>query len=123
MHVGWYRVNYDKNNWDLLIQQLNDDHEKLDSNSRAQLLDDSFNLGRAELIDQTVFLEITKYLTKETYPLAFIPAFNGLNTISNLIVNEFETNELFKVIFIFIIFLLAKNYILKIKNRHITKKR
>lgn len=98
MHVGWYRVNYDKNNWDLLIQQLNDDHEKLDSNSRAQLLDDSFNLGRAELIDQTVFLEITKYLTKESSPLVFRPIFSAIYDIEKLISDDLVTFDLFKVI-------------------------
>ena len=97
MHAGWYRVNYDENNWNLLIKQLNDDHELFDINSRAQLLDDSFNLGRAELIEQTVFLEITKYLVKESSPMAFTPAFDGFNIMSDLIVNEYETFELFKV--------------------------
>ena len=96
-HAGWYRVNYDKQNWMLLINQLNDDHEQLDTNARAQLLDDSFNLGRAELIEQTVFLDISKYLSKETSPLVFSPAFSGFSKISSLIVNEYETFELFKV--------------------------
>ena len=96
-HAGWYRVNYDKSNWMLLIQQLNDDHEMLDMNARAQLIDDSFNLGRAELIEQTVFLDISKYLSKETSPLAFSPAFSGFSKIASLIVNEYETFQLFKV--------------------------
>ena len=97
-HSGWYRVNYDKENWNLLIKQLiEDDHEVFDLNARAQLLDDSFNLGRAELIEQTIFLDISKYLKKETSPMPFSPVFTAFSKISSLIVNEFETFELFKV--------------------------
>ena len=96
-HAGWYRVNYDKQNWNLLIKQLNENHLMFDANARAQLLDDSFNLGRAELIEQTVFLDITKYLSKEKSPLAFMPAFTGFNTISTLLANTYETFEMFKV--------------------------
>ena len=96
-HAGWYRVNYDEQNWNLLIKQLNENHLMLDSNARAQLLDDSFNLGRAELIEQTIFLDITKYLSKEKSPLAFIPAFNALGTMSTQIASTYETFEMFKV--------------------------
>ena len=96
-HAGWYRVNYDKQNWMLLINQLNDDHEILNRNSRAQLLDDSFNLGRAELIEQTVFLDISKYLSKETSPLVFRTAFAAWNDIEKLISDDLVTFELFKV--------------------------
>jgi aminopeptidase N len=97
-HAGWYRVNYNKSNWMLLIQQLNDDHEILSRNARAQLIDDSFNLGRAELIDQTVFLDISKYLSKETSPLAFRPAFVAWSEMEKLISDDLVTYGRFKVI-------------------------
>jgi aminopeptidase N len=96
-HAGFYRVNYDSKSWDLLIKQLNDDHDLIDRVSRAQLIDDSFNLGRAEIIDQTVFLKINQYLVKESSPLAFIPAFNGLNIISSLISTEVDAFDAYKV--------------------------
>jgi aminopeptidase N len=98
-HSGWYRVNYDITNWNLLINQLkNDDHRLIHPIHRAQLLDDSFNLGRAEVIDQIVFFNISKYLTKETDGLAFTAAFAGFNFMSSFIEDETETYELFKVI-------------------------
>ena len=65
-HSGFFRVNYDQQNWDLLIKQLNENHLLIDPINRAQLLDDSFNLGRAEIVDQLLFLNITKYLKIET---------------------------------------------------------
>jgi hypothetical protein len=40
-HSGFYRVNYDLNNWNLLIKQLNNENYTLiDETSRAQLIDD-----------------------------------------------------------------------------------
>jgi aminopeptidase N len=100
-HSGWYRINYDENNWKLLIDQLNTDHLLIDPVHRAQLLDDSFNLGRAEIIDQLVFLNINKYLVNEIDPLPFRPALNGLNTITPLIEDDFESFELYKVNLLF----------------------
>lgn len=64
---------------------------------RAQLLDDSFNLGRAEIIDQLRFLEITKYLTKELDGLAFTPAFTGLNFMTTFIEDVPEIYDVYKV--------------------------
>jgi hypothetical protein len=95
-HAGWYRINYDEQNWQLLITQLNVNHLLIDVTSRAQLLDDSFNLGRAEILDQLRFLEISEYLQSEQDPLPFVPAFTGLNFIGNLLINDYETFQLYK---------------------------
>lgn len=45
--AGFYRVNYDDNNWKLITQQLVTDHSVIHVINRAQILDDSFNLARA----------------------------------------------------------------------------
>ena len=42
----YYRVNYDQDNWDALADTLRDAHTTIDRQNRAQLIDDSFNLGR-----------------------------------------------------------------------------
>ena len=96
-HAGFYRVNYDLNNWNLLIEQLNEDHTLIDSTSRAQLIDDSFNLGRAEKLDQLLYLILLNYLKKETDPLPFAAAFNGLDYIADMLSFDFESFEMFKV--------------------------
>jgi len=99
-HAGWYRINYDQENWELLISQLNLNLSLIDAISRAQLLDDSFNLGRAEILDQLKFLEMSEYLSNEVDPLPFVPAFSGLNFIGNLLNNDYETFQLYKKFFI-----------------------
>ena len=103
-HSGFYRVNYNKKNWKLLIDQLKTNHHLIDATSRAQLIDDSFNLGRAEIIDQLDYLEIISYLLKEDDPLPFLAAFNGLNYIDEMISsNEIGSDfNLFKVKYIYL---------------------
>ncbi|CAG12385.1 unnamed protein product, partial [Tetraodon nigroviridis] len=44
--TGYFRVNYDLQNWKLLIQQLHDNHEIISVGNRAGLIDDAFNLAR-----------------------------------------------------------------------------
>ena len=96
-HSGWYRVNYDEDNWQLLINQLNADRLLIHQTHRAQLLDDSFNLGRAEILAQTRFLDITKYIINEEDPIPFVPAYVGLNYMTTFIEDEPKIFKLYKV--------------------------
>lgn len=93
------RVNYDEQNWNLLIDQLNKNNTIIDSINRATLLDDSFNLGRAEIIDQLLFLRMTQYLTEEEEGLPFVPALIGLDYIGNMIGNDYFTSISYQVKF------------------------
>ena len=102
-HAGFYRVNYDANNWNELIKQLNTNHELINNINRAQLLDDSFNLGRAGLVNQTVFLNLSSYLVNERNPLPFKAAFYGLDFISDMISANKTAFDMFNVKFIFIL--------------------
>ena len=95
-HGGFYRVNYDDDNWKMLIDQLKTNHTIFDSLTKAQLIDDSFNLGRAEIIDQIKFLDVVSYLNKENDPLPFVPAITGLNYLEKMLVDRYETFEMFK---------------------------
>lgn len=63
---GYFRVNYDANNWDRLISLLSSNHKTLSVMNRAQIIDDAFNLARAKIINTTLALKTTKYLSKET---------------------------------------------------------
>ncbi len=44
--MGYYRVNYDKQNWLKIIDQLKEDHTVFTSTERAALIFDSFTLAR-----------------------------------------------------------------------------
>ena len=62
---SYFRVNYDDNLWNLLIEQLKGDFLKIHLLNRAQLVDDSLNLARAGKINYEVPFAILGYLTKE----------------------------------------------------------
>ena len=87
-HSGFYRVNYDMDNWNALIATLNSvDFKLIDETSRSQLIDDSYNLGRAEYLEQTVFLRVISYLrnaNNETTSDPYIVALTGINYIRDM---------------------------------------
>ncbi|XP_061102909.1 aminopeptidase Ey-like [Conger conger] len=63
--TGYYRVNYDISNWERLLAQLSSDHQMVPVINRAQIIDDAFNLARAEMVATTLALRTTKYLSQE----------------------------------------------------------
>ncbi|XP_062274018.1 aminopeptidase Ey-like [Scomber scombrus] len=62
---GFYRVNYDSDNWERLLTKLSSRHEDIPVINRAQVIDDAFNLARAKRVDTTLALRTTKFLNKE----------------------------------------------------------
>lgn len=67
--LGYYRVNYDLNNWKNLIRVLNsDEFNKIHILNRAQLIDDAMVLapGGYLNIDYDIFFGILSYLERET---------------------------------------------------------
>uniref|UniRef100_A0A182Q8V0 Aminopeptidase n=1 Tax=Anopheles farauti TaxID=69004 RepID=A0A182Q8V0_9DIPT len=63
--TGYYRVNYDRRNWELLAEALAANHNAIHRLNRAQLIDDAFNLARADLLDMAVVLNLMRYLRAE----------------------------------------------------------
>ena len=93
---GFYRINYDSKNWDLLINQLNDARGfgLIDVSNRAQLLDDAFNLGRAEIIDQLTFLKLARYLKNENNAIPFMAVDRGIRYINRILSFNSTLNNL-----------------------------
>ena len=80
---GYYRVNYDANNWKLLSNVLSSsDYNKIHVMNRAQLIDDSFNLVSAGYLnDYETAYDILKYLVNED---DFFPWYSANRFISPL---------------------------------------
>ncbi|XP_072050679.1 glutamyl aminopeptidase-like [Amphiura filiformis] len=76
--TGYYRVNYDTQTWDSLVDQLLSDHTVFSAADRSGLIDDAFNLARAEDIDYTVALNLTKYLINERDYVPWDAAFGNI---------------------------------------------
>ncbi|KAB0800418.1 hypothetical protein PPYR_06158 [Photinus pyralis] len=93
---GYYRVNYDNKNWQLLTQQLLDKNgfKNFSSTNRAQLLDDSLNLAAAGFLDYDIALNLTRYLTNERDCVPWMTAFIGLDYIQEMFMKTADFDKL-----------------------------
>lgn len=76
---GFYRVNYDDQNWERLITKMGTKHEDIPVINRAQIIDDAFNLARAKIVSTTLALRTTKFLNKEVEYMPWETASRNLN--------------------------------------------
>ncbi|XP_054588556.2 aminopeptidase Ey [Nothobranchius furzeri] len=88
---GFFRVNYDLDNWGRLLSQLNTNHQVLSVINRAQIIDDAFSLARAKLINTTLALRTTTYLSRER---DYIPWESALRNLDNYVL-IFDRTEVY----------------------------
>lgn len=80
--TGFYRVNYDNSSWHTLIDKLNSkSFEDIHVLNRAQIIDDLFNLARANYVEYDLLIKALAYLENETNHLPWKAFFNGLSYI------------------------------------------
>lgn len=82
--TGYYRVNYDDGNWNRLLNQLDTDPSAIPVINRAQIIDDAFNLARAEIISTTRALETTKFLVKDVEYMPWQAALTSLSYFTQM---------------------------------------
>ncbi|XP_065214890.1 aminopeptidase N-like [Planococcus citri] len=78
---GYYRVNYDSENWYLLTEQLREDANKIHVLNRAQLIDDSFTFAFEGDLSYEVPFKLAKYLEKETEMVPLLSAIFHLDKL------------------------------------------
>ncbi|XP_048829081.1 thyrotropin-releasing hormone-degrading ectoenzyme-like [Brienomyrus brachyistius] len=83
--TGYFRVNYDLQNWKLLIKQLLKNPTVISVGNRAGLIDDVFNLARAGYLPQNIPLEIIHYLPQEKEFLPWHAASRSLYQLDKLL--------------------------------------
>ncbi|XP_025832297.1 aminopeptidase N [Agrilus planipennis] len=92
--TGYYRVNYDKRNWELLLSQLMNEKEyvKIPTANRAQILDDVMNLAVSGDLDYDLALNITVYLKHEKDYVPWKAALTALEYIEEMVIRtaDFE---------------------------------
>ncbi|XP_043288509.1 aminopeptidase N-like [Venturia canescens] len=97
--TGYYRVNYDPRNWYMIIDCLKNSTtmKKIHPSNRAQLLDDSFHLARAQkLPDLSIFLEMTNYLQHEDDYVPWYAAIRAFKVINEALMNT-DCYDLYKL--------------------------
>ena len=83
--VGYYRVNYDLENWNNIIKLLNSENfNAIHVLNRAQLVDDALSFAQAGLIDQSLASSVLMYLKLETDYIPWEAATPHLNQLYDL---------------------------------------
>jgi len=81
-----YKVNYDAQNWKLLIQTLNsEDYQSIHVINRAQLIDDVLYFAWTGEQDYETALQVTDYLQRERDLLPWTSAFNNLKLLNRIL--------------------------------------
>lgn len=97
--TGYYRVNYDENLWKLLIKELNEGNfSKIDVTNRAQLIDDSLHLARAEKLKYSIAFDILNYLKNESDYMPLMAASRSFNYFDRLISDSKYYNNFLRFI-------------------------
>ena len=89
-------MNYDIDNWNLIIKELQENHNIIPPLNRAQLLDDAMNLARAGRLPYSVALELTTYLEHDEDYIPWAAALNALSFLDRRLTNN-EGYDNFKV--------------------------
>ncbi|KFO53440.1 Aminopeptidase N, partial [Corvus brachyrhynchos] len=89
--TGYFRVNYNQENWDQLLNQLVADHQVFPVINRAQIIDDAFNLARAKYVNVTLALNTTRFLSQETEYMPWQAALSNLQYFQLM----FDRSEVF----------------------------
>ncbi|XP_025986451.2 aminopeptidase N [Solenopsis invicta] len=93
--TGYYRVNYDTNNWQMIIKQLKNKtkFKYISTINRAQLIDDALNLARAGKLDYNIAFNVTSYLVHETEYLPWTAALLSLSHLDNMLIKTQAYNK------------------------------
>ncbi|XP_071975412.1 glutamyl aminopeptidase [Engystomops pustulosus] len=88
VHFGYFRVNYEIQNWNHLATLLETNHGVFTPGDRAGIIDDVFALARAERLDYGVSLNLTKYLEKEEDYLPWVRAISALSYLVDMLEDD-----------------------------------
>ncbi|XP_055587207.1 aminopeptidase N [Uranotaenia lowii] len=86
--TGYYRVNYDQRNWQIISEHLMDPRKfaEIAPSNRAQLIDDALNLARGGYLNYSTALSVTRYLVHETDYVPWKAAIGSLNFIDSMLI-------------------------------------
>lgn len=82
--LGFYRVNYDTMNWLKIADYLNsENYTKIHVLNRARIIDDAIHLMFTDKLDPRIFMDLTKYLRRETDYTVWFSLFKFLEYTNN----------------------------------------
>ncbi|XP_066600502.1 aminopeptidase A isoform X2 [Prorops nasuta] len=93
--VGYYRVNYENSEWEVLSNTLRWYHQRLSVADRANLLEDAFSLASAGLLDYSTAMDMTAYLPRENHAVPWSVASSKFTEIDTLL-SSTDISTMFK---------------------------
>lgn len=81
--LGFYRVNYDNNNWRSLTQALKSQRDVFSHETIAQLIDDALSLARDGLLSYQIVLNMVESLDQESSTIVWNAASLNLLELNN----------------------------------------
>ena len=85
---GYYRVNYDEENWKRIITELQRDYQVINAKNRGQLLDDAFNLAKAGQLSYEIALNLSKTLIEDFNYISWKSAMDAFAYFDNMLVRS-----------------------------------
>ncbi|XP_050463390.1 glutamyl aminopeptidase-like isoform X2 [Cataglyphis hispanica] len=82
---GYYRVNYDAENWQRIAKYLNStEYTKVHVLNRAKIIDDAFYFMITQQLESSIFWNLTSYLKQETSYIAWYPMIKAIEYMSSI---------------------------------------
>ncbi|XP_015200657.2 glutamyl aminopeptidase [Lepisosteus oculatus] len=98
-HLGFYRVNYEIQQWTDIAQQLQTNHLVSSAADRVGYIDDVFSLGRANLLDYGIAFNLTKYLTAEMDYLVWDRVATSISYVRDMLKDNTNIYDKFQAYF------------------------
>ncbi|XP_078532219.1 glutamyl aminopeptidase isoform X2 [Lissotriton helveticus] len=86
--IGFFRVNYEEQNWDTLSSLLLNNLSIFSVADRAGVIDDVFAFASAELLNYTTALNLTKYLVHEDAYLPWQRVTSALSYLTDMLEDD-----------------------------------
>ncbi|XP_075168466.1 aminopeptidase N-like [Haematobia irritans] len=80
--TGFYRINYDEQNWKLLIRGLVEKPYQIHPRNRAQLMHDAYRFSASQRLSHSILMEMLTYLSQEDQYAPWSTA-NGIFNVYN----------------------------------------
>ncbi|XP_076819067.1 glutamyl aminopeptidase-like [Clavelina lepadiformis] len=96
--AGYYRVNYDKETWRKISEQLMTNHTVFSELDRSNLINDGFEFAPANILSYPEALNLTRYLDKETSYFVW-DAFSGGSSYIRIMLESSDIYTDFKLFY------------------------
>ncbi|XP_055597317.1 aminopeptidase N-like [Uranotaenia lowii] len=94
--TGYYRVNYDQQNWDLIVETIDSNASYFSPTTVAMLIDDSMNLAHAGYLEHNTSFLIMDQLRKNSDYLPWKAAHQNILLLEKMLATELNAKDLLR---------------------------